>query len=112
MFVPPVQDRASALAIELGNKIAGLIQEFRQSHPGTSDADVRNAIRIAEMQSGSRARAQVAIAIGVALLLFGVLMAFFMSRGPGSGGPPNNMIILIIAGIAVAALAVKFVARR
>jgi len=112
MFVPPVQDRASALAIELGNRIAGLIQEFKQSHPGTSDTDVRNAIRIAEMQSGSSARTQLVVALTVGLLLLGGLAAFFFSRSPGSEAPSNSMIILIIAGIAVAALAVKLVARR
>jgi len=111
-FVPPPQSRASTLAIELGNKIAGLIQEFKASHPGTSDTDIVNALRIAEKQTGAGATRQVVVAVAVGLLLLGVLLAYFFAAKTGAGGPPRGMIVLIIAGIAVAAIAVKLVAGR
>jgi len=90
VFVPTVPNQsASPFAMELGQKITTVIQEYRQSHPGLSGREVRDALRIAEMAGGGYSAARsVILAAVVAATLMGLLFAF--STGKGRGVPPGG----------------------
>jgi hypothetical protein len=112
MFIPPPHTQASALAIELGNKIAAMVQEFRQTHPGTSDTDVRSAFRVASMQTGAGATKQMVAGLLAGLLVALGLALFFFRAGSTPGATPPGMLVWIIAAFVVVAIIVRMAARR
>jgi hypothetical protein len=55
--------------------MAGLIDQFRRQNPGTTDGDIRQALRLAAADAGTTSRAHLAITVGgLLLLLFGGLV--------------------------------------
>lgn len=72
--VPPAP---SPRARELGRRLTETIDDFRREHPGTSKADIGQAVSLAT-RAGTRGRATVfALVLGLAIL--GALVAFYLS---------------------------------
>jgi len=85
VFVPVVhrESAASPRAQELGHELTQVIQRFLQRHPDASAEDVSRALRLAvEEPSGRKETAQIALTIGLALLiaLGGVLAWVLQAR--------------------------------
>ncbi|MFH1143362.1 MAG: hypothetical protein V1774_02320 [Candidatus Eisenbacteria bacterium] len=76
MIVIPTPASASPAAMELGQRIVNLIEEFHRQRPGTSAQDVRQALRIAATHSAPMQRMRVMILVLVALLV-GSVIAFW-----------------------------------
>ena len=71
MIVIPTPASASPAAMELGQRLVNVIEDFRRQRPGTSAEDVRQALRIAAAHSGAR---PVMLKLAIALLV-GVVVA-------------------------------------
>jgi len=79
MFVPmATPSQASAAAMELGQRLVNVIEEYRRQHPGMTDEDIRLALRIASQHSaGASQRIRMLTILTIGLLVAG-LLAFLM----------------------------------
>jgi hypothetical protein len=112
IFVPPVQSVASPAALDLGQRLANVVQEYRQTHPGTSGEDVRQAFRVAaQVNAGGAGRRSIALGIALAAAVIALLMPLVMGRATGRPIAGPWLPILMIGLIAVL-FAVVRVARR
>jgi hypothetical protein len=111
IVVPPVQRYASPAALDLGQRLANVVQEYRRTHPGVSDADVRQAYRVAlECVGGSgRRTAALLVGLGVAAAFLAVPLVL---RGGATRPGAMPLTMLLVFGLIVAVLAVTLVARR
>ena len=102
VIVPPVHSLASPTALDLGQRIVNAVQEYRQTHPGTSDEDVREALRIASMNApgGGRRGVRVAILAATVAALAGTLLVW---HGPHRVPFPTSapFILLVVAVLAI-----------
>ena len=113
-YVPIVprsdRTRISPRARELAAQIEKLVQDFQRSYPDTRPTDVQEALRVASGGSdavqGSRRVLAVALAVGVAILVGGVV--FVGDPGSGSLDLPANSMLWLVAG---AIIVLAFVAR-
>jgi len=80
VFVPIARSEdASPHAQELGRRLGAIIREYRERHPDVSTFDVRTALHIAAAgEARGDRRLRLLIAIIVAVLLMGVLVAFMI----------------------------------
>ena len=66
---------------EMANLLTRVLEEYRKSHPATTDAEIRAAVRLAQLASRSGNQAVPAIlAVSVGLLVAGVLAGFLFFR--------------------------------
>jgi hypothetical protein len=72
-FVPFSPVVESARAQDLGNDLSRLIDDYRRQHPGTTDADVHGALRIAARRSGGTLPAALLLALTAGLLILVLL---------------------------------------
>jgi len=107
--VPPPSPRTR----ELAGLLAKVLDEYTKAHPATSNAEIRAAIRMAQMSAGpDRTKVAVGLSLGLGL---GVLMLtlglfFFRSAGEVEMGPIFPMIIMaviVILGLVVAAVKIS-----
>ena len=85
MYVPTGPSQPSQQATELGHRIADAVQEYLTLNPGISGPEVMQAFGVARSLlppsiGGAAARAKLLVALGVVLLLLGVLGALFFAR--------------------------------
>jgi hypothetical protein len=108
VFVPPVQTIASATALDLGQRIVNLVQEYRQTHPGTSADDVREALRLATLNTpaGGRRRARVAVLVAAAAVaaLVPVLLQTHRGRVPFPISLPVVVMVVVLMVILMTGL--------
>jgi hypothetical protein len=74
---PVVVPQATLQARELAQRIDHTIREYRQNHPNMSEAEIQQALHIAQGQAGGgrRARMMVAVMLGLTVLaLLGTLL--------------------------------------
>jgi hypothetical protein len=109
-FVPFVPSPPpSPQAEELGQRLAEVIEQYRQQHPDLGRAEVLQATRLALARSGGEpaaARSALVVAIGVSAL-FGVFAALAANGGRCPASAPVLMI-----GVAVAVVLVLLVIKR
>lgn len=111
IVVPPVQAYGSPAALELGQRLANVISEYRASRPGTTAEDVRQALRIAGQTTGGgadRSRTVLIVAAGVAALA--LLMPIVLRPAavrPGAGPWVPLMMIGLIAAVFLAIRAMR-----
>ena len=107
--VPPPSPRTR----ELAGLLAKVLDEYTKAHPATSNAEIRAAIRMAQMSAGpDRTKLAVGLSLGVGL---GVMMLtlglfFFRSAGEVEIGPIFPMIIMaliVLLGLVVAAVKIS-----
>jgi hypothetical protein len=111
IVVPPVHAYGSPAALELGQRLANVINEYRASRPGTTGEDVRAALRIAGQTVGNGAdrRRTVLIVAGVAALA-AMLMPIVLRPGavrPGAGPWVPLMMIGLVAAVFLAIRAMR-----
>jgi len=73
MIVIPTPSVASPAAMELGQKLVNVIEEFRAARPGTSGTDIRQALRIASLHAAPMQRTLRFVLMLVAVLVAGAL---------------------------------------
>jgi hypothetical protein len=116
MFVPVVhrehEEPLSARGRDLGERLATAIREFQRQYPGTSDDDLRGALRHAGRTTGLRPRGKERQALAV---IAGLVAAFLgaglflrdASSGPGpTAGPYLAVAIGTLAAVVGAAIAI------
>ena len=107
-YVPVTPPPApSPRAQELSRLLTETIDGFRRDHPGMTGTEIRQALSLATSPDSTKRRAMV-IALALGLLLFGLLIFFYQSRGGSfEGGQPWVLVaigVFSIVGVAVAAL--------
>jgi hypothetical protein len=112
IIVPPVHSSASPTALELAQRIANAIAEYRQTHPGVSSTDIREAMRIAAASTGADGNRRFAIiaAVAVAMLVAAGLLSTLGRMGHTHAPATVWPAIGIAAVAAVLVLLIK--ARR
>ena len=96
---------------ELAGLLTKVLEEYSKAHPAVTKAEIRAAVRLAQMTAGpDRTKVatvlSLALGLGVAFLTLGLF--YFRSAGDVEYGPFFPMIILaMIVLIGVVALAVK-----
>jgi hypothetical protein len=98
----------SPRAQELNHKLVATVEEFRRYYPDTTDTDVLSALRAAGISSAPR-RAPAIVAAAAAALAGGI--GALMAAREGTAGTWPTIIVLI-AGVAFAALVVIRMTRQ
>ena len=82
MYVPTQSQvhQSSPRARDLGHRLVQQIQEYQQKNPGTSPADIHNALKIAQQGTGAQQSTQMTLMIVGSLIALGFgVFAFLMS---------------------------------
>jgi hypothetical protein len=100
---------------ELAGLLSKVLEEYTRAHPSVTKAEIRSAIRMAQMSAGpDRGKVAVllalALGIGVAGLLMGLLL-YQGAEGGGSGTMSSMVIAAVIALVAVMMVMVKLQSR-
>ena len=112
MFVP-ISSHASPAAMELALKINNVIREYQQERSDVSARDIRQALRMAELSTGSAPPRALILGVMTALLAAGLALALLMPKGTGTpGGPTATMFPFLILTIVVAVFLVLVILRR
>jgi hypothetical protein len=114
--VPPPNRDVTIRARDLSQRLAQVIREFQQNHPGTTTEDVRQAVRMAAEGSGvdrggsRQQRAAIAVVLGI--LFAGLGIFFFPQRagGGGEGGGEGPPVFWMIAAIGILTVVLALVA--
>jgi hypothetical protein len=109
-FVPFVQPPPpSPRAYELGRRLKETIDGFRQQNPNVTSADIRQAMQLAQRGTGAESQ-KTALAIAVALLVLGLLAAFYFLRRPGEAN--SIPMTAVVMGAAAVILVLKVFLRN
>jgi hypothetical protein len=96
VFIPTAPNSSfppSPRTREMANLLTRVLEEYRKSHPATTDAEIRAAVRLAQLASRSGNPGVPAIlAVSIGLLVAGVLAGFLFNRSAqgveiGAGAP-------------------------
>ena len=100
-YVPP--QPPSPRAMELGQRLAEVIEQYRQLHPDLNRADVAQATQFALARAGgSGAAVPRAVLLAVmGAVVAGLFVALATSRGEWGSQPAVAMIVVAIAVAAV-----------
>ena len=114
VFIPPASSPTvppSHRTREMANLLTRVLEEYRKSHPATTDAEIRAAVRLAQLASRSGNQAVPAIlAVSIGLLVAGVLAGFLFFRSAGGVeiGTGSPMIIMgVVFVLLVFLMAIK-----
>jgi len=118
-YIPTVHHTPSMPPSPRTRELAGLLtkvlEEYKKSHPGTSDAEIRAAVRLAQLSSRSGNQALPAIlSVSVGLLAAGVAagLVFFRAGGGGEMEPTLAMVVFAVTVfLAIIMVLVKVVSR-
>lgn len=99
-FVPFVQPPPpSPRAYELGRRLKETIDRFRQENPSATGTDIRQAMQLAQKGTGAENQ-KIVLAIAVALLLLGLLAAFYFQRQPDEANSiPMTAVVVAAAAV-------------
>jgi hypothetical protein len=109
-FVPFVQPPPpSPRAYELGGRLKETIDGFRQENPSITGTEIKQAMDLARRGTGAGSQ-MIAIAIGVALLLLGLLAFLYFER---QSGEANSIpMTAVVMGAMVVILVLKVFLRN
>jgi len=85
------------------------IYGFRQENPSVTGTDIRQAMQLAQKGTGAENQ-KIVLAIGMALLLLGLLAAFYFQRQPGEAN--SIPMTAVVVGAAVVILVLKVFLRN
>jgi hypothetical protein len=91
---PPLSPRTR----ELRDLLSKVVEEYTKAHPAMTKAEIRAALRLAQVSGGSNSTAAVlsiSLGLGVAMLLLGV---FYFRAG---GDLPIRPVLPMIIGVAI-----------
>jgi hypothetical protein len=96
---------------DLASLLTKVLEEYRKTHPATTDAEIRAAVRLAQLTSRSGNPAvPLLVSLCLGLLVAGVLGAlfFFRSAGGAEFGPEMPMVVMaLVVFLAIVAILVK-----
>ena len=95
---------------ELAGRLAATIREFQQSHPGTSAAEIKHALRLASSGFATSLTGPL-VAVGLGLMFAAGLAVFMFARSP-SFDPTAPAFPMVLIALVVLALVGVFVALR
>lgn len=116
-IVPPIStgQPPSPRTRELAALLAKVVQEYRNSHPAVTGAEVREALRLARLTTGGgKATVTFAISLALGLLVAGLMagLVFFRGRGEVGFEPSISMIILaVVVFLGIVLALVKAISR-
>jgi hypothetical protein len=109
---PPLLTHTSATAIDLGDKLTQFIREYRGTHGGVTDVDVRHALLLAEQRAGVSPRRGTVSVLAAGFLLAGIFAFLFYRATTGSGDLDFGAMAFFGGALALALLLVYLIARR
>jgi len=101
---------------ELAGLLSKVLDEYTKAHPATTNSEIRDAVRMAQMSVGKgSSSAAVIVSLGLGILVAGLMAALLFYRsasGEGGGdfeiGPILPMIIMgLIVFLGLVMVAVK-----
>ena len=76
---PTIMAPPSSRARELGDDLTRVIQEFQRRHPDLSSAEVHQALRVAESETGSGvSHGGLALGFVLAIMCIGLALAYYL----------------------------------
>ena len=118
-FVPIVPSSPAPPLSPRTRELAGLLQrvldEYTRTHPATTRAEIRAAIRIAQVRGGGdmtkvAASLSIVLGLGVAMLLAGLL--YFRAGGELSIAAYRPLIIMAVIAVLLIVLVVAKIQSR
>jgi hypothetical protein len=116
VFIPPASSPTvppSPRTREMANLLTRVLEEYRKSHPATTDAEIRAAVRLAQLASRSGNQgAPALLAVAFGLLVAGVLAGFLFHRSAegveiGTWSPMIIMGVVFVLLVFLMAVKVK-----
>lgn len=108
--IPVTETPPSPNTQELAGRLAATIREFQQSHPGTTVAEIKHALRLASSGFATSLTGPL-VAIGLGLMFAAGLAVFMFGRMP-SFDPSASAFPMVLIALLVLALLGVFVALR
>ena len=115
IVTPTTPQPPSPRTRELAGLLTKVMEEYRVAHPSVSDAEVREAVRLAQAATGgNKALVALTLSLGIGLLAAG-LLAFFLFARSGGGveleGSMPMVVLAVILFVGVLAVAAKAASR-
>jgi hypothetical protein len=110
MVVPTQAPPPSPRTRELAELLDRVLEEYTKAHPATTRAEIRAAIRMAQMSTGpdrTKVAAGVSLAIGLSLAMGVLGFAFFRSGGDMEFRASLPIIMIVLFGIVAAVVAMR-----
>jgi hypothetical protein len=108
---PPASPRTR----ELAGLLSQVLDEYQKAHPAVTPAEMRAAVRLAQMSvKGGNHPAALIISLGLGLLVAGLMagLLFFRSSGGAEGGPVLSMVVIgLIVFVGLLAVVAKTMSR-
>ena len=108
---PPASPRTR----ELAGLLSQVLEEYQKAHPAVTPAEMRAAVRLAQMSvKGGNQTVGLVISLGLGLLVAGLMagLLFFRSSGDAEGGPVLSMVVIgLIVFVGLIAVLVKAMSR-
>jgi len=109
--VPPPSPRTR----ELAGLLAKVLDAYTKAHPATSNAEIRAAVRMAQMSAGpdrTKLAAGLSLGVGLGVMMLTLGLFFFRSAGDVEIGPIFPMIIMaLVVLLGLVAVVVKMNSR-
>lgn len=99
-------------AMDLALKITNVIREFQQSRADVSSRDVRHALRMAGLSTGTGDSRTVIFGATMVALAVGLILALYTSGGIEGNAPAAAMTPILVAAAILAIFVVMRLARR
>jgi hypothetical protein len=99
---------------ELAGLLSKVLEEYTKAHPSVTKAEIRAAIRMAQMSAGpDRTRVVAILTITLGLGVAGLFAGLLFQGAPGgeSGDPFPMIIAAVIAFLGIVIVAVKLQSR-
>jgi len=101
-IVPSPPSPPSPRTRELAALLTKVLEEYKRSHPGTKDSEIRAAVRLAQLSSRSGNQALPALlSVGVGLLVAGVLAGVLVLRSSGTPAIDGSAMPMVIVALIV-----------
>jgi hypothetical protein len=102
----------TATAIDLGKEIRKLIHEYRGTHGGATDTDVRHALRFAELDTVPSPRRGTISVLMTGVILAGVFAYLFIGATSGPGRIDLTAMLAFGGTLTLGLVLVDLIARR
>ena len=108
-YVPPPSPRTR----ELSGLLAKVLDEYTKAHPATTGAEIRAAIRMAQMSAGpdrTKVAVGVSLALGLGVAMLALGLFYFRTAGDVETRPTVSVIVIamiVLFGLVAGIVALK-----
>jgi hypothetical protein len=103
---PPTVTALSPRSRELAELLAKVLDEYTKAHPATTHAEIRAAVRMAQMSAGgAQSKVAVGLTFGLGLGVMFLVLGLFYFRSAGGGGGEGMEIGPVLPVIIMAIIA-------